>query len=432
MKKITRPSDNILSLIRADQPPVFAPAKQSIYCIKAVVADGTLLYSTLTGEMILLENGELPVEYLSKHGFLVAADADEQGLCDSMRATLDLFGSAKSSGLDTYTILTTSDCNARCFYCYESGCEKMAMSDNTARLAADYILRTSAGGAVKLRWFGGEPLFNSRAIDIICSCLKDAGKDFHSMMVSNGYLFDEDLIHRSTELWKLENVQITLDGTEDVYNRRKAFVNDRDGAFSRVTGNIGRLLEAGIKVQIRLNTDIANIKDLSELIDILNEKYPDRTMLRVYVTPLFNSAIDDDPERRSVLYGGLRELENKALALGFARPASLPKGLKTNNCIADNEKHVVILPDGRLHSCEHFNETSSYGSIADETPRVNAISYWKQTYENLSDCSTCQLYPQCIRLLHCPNSGNFCHPEARQWQIEHIIASMRAEYNQSK
>ena len=418
--------------MRADQPPVCAPVRQSVYCVETEAEDGTLLYNTLSGEMILLENGEWPAEYLTQQGFLVPEDSDEQSLCDNIRAALDLFGSTRSSGFDTYTILTTSDCNARCFYCYELGCEKMTMSDDTAHQAADYILRTSAEGPVKLRWFGGEPLFNSRAIDIICSSLNEAGKDFHSVMVSNGYLFDNDLIRKGTELWKLENVQITLDGTEDIYNRRKAFVDDRSGAFRRVTGNIGKFLAAGIKVQIRLNTDRANINDLSELLDVLDKRYPDKTGLRVYVTPLFDAAMDEDAERRKALFDGLRGLEDKARAFGLAKPSPLPMGLKTNNCIADNNKQVVILPDGRLHSCEHFNENSSFGSMAENTPRAEAMPYWTQTYGKLLECGSCPLYPQCIRLLHCPDIDGSCYPEARQLKMDHLLTSMIDTYNKSK
>ena len=49
-------------------------------------------------------------------------------------------------------------------------------------------------------------------------------------MISNGYLFSEEIIDRAARLWELRNVQITLDGTEKVYNETKAYIAPKDNA----------------------------------------------------------------------------------------------------------------------------------------------------------------------------------------------------------
>ena len=89
------------------------------------------------------------------------------------------------------------------------------MSDRTAADAADYIARVSEGGKVTLSWFGGEPLMNTKAIDIITSELRARGVPFRSKIVSNGYLFDGELVRKAKDEWALEFAQITLDGTEE-------------------------------------------------------------------------------------------------------------------------------------------------------------------------------------------------------------------------
>ena len=159
--------------------------------------------------------------------------------------------------ITSYTIFTTTDCNARCFYCYELGRSRIPMSDETAHKAAAYIAAHCGGEKVHLHWFGGEPLFNKQVIDIICTDLAEKGIVYESMIISNGYLFDGATVEQAVSHWKLKSVQITLDGTEEIYNRSKAFIyTDGKSPYQVVLANIQRLLDAGVSVHIRLNRNI--------------------------------------------------------------------------------------------------------------------------------------------------------------------------------
>jgi UTP--glucose-1-phosphate uridylyltransferase len=89
-------------------------------------------------------------------------------------------------------------------------------------------------------------------------------------MTSNGYLFDEKLVTKAVHSWNLEDIQITLDGTENVYNKTKNYIYKNTNAFKRVIDNIGLLLKAGVRVMIRLNIGEHNKEDLYELV-----KYPE-------------------------------------------------------------------------------------------------------------------------------------------------------------
>jgi hypothetical protein len=122
------------------------------------------------------------------------------------------------------------------------------MSLETADAAADFIRRRSKGQPVRIEWFGGEPLYNLPVIDRICERLDESGVDFFSIIITNGYLFDDAMVQKAVKLWKLKAAQITLDGTEAVYNRTKAFIYPGVNAYQTVKANIGRLLDAGINV----------------------------------------------------------------------------------------------------------------------------------------------------------------------------------------
>ena len=250
------------------------------FVVQQPVEEGVLLYNVLTRAVVLLspeearkmeENPASTPELVAKW-FAVPMDHDDRLLAQEVRAVGKMLENPVRS-IKGFTILTTTDCNARCFYCYEKGRRRIPMLEETALKVADFILKNHANDSVKLRWFGGEPLYNKGVISLICGKLKEAGVEYKSSMVSNGYLFDDATVDEAVRLWNLKKVQITLDGTEKVYNRSKAFIYPEGSAYRRVLGNIHRLLDAGIRVTVRLNIDRHNADDLFALVDILTAEF---------------------------------------------------------------------------------------------------------------------------------------------------------------
>ena len=223
------------------------------YTAEQKTKNGFLLFNLLTRELIFLEKHEYKNasenEYLREHWFFVLEELDDKKYADAVRWVCEGIA-PKTENITNFTILTTTDCNARCFYCYEKDCEKVKMSSETALDVAKYIEKHHGGKKVNLMWFGGEPLYNMSVIDLVTERLRKSGVTFSSDMISNGYLFDEATVRRAKEKWKLHSVQITLDGTEKVYNRIKAYVNNRESAYLRVIENIGCLLDAEIYVNV--------------------------------------------------------------------------------------------------------------------------------------------------------------------------------------
>ena len=231
------------------------------YVVQQPVADGLLLYNTLTCSLLLLTPDEAAditaQQELIDRWFLVPEAHDDRKLCRQVRQMAALLTPAPKV-VTTYTILPTTGCNARCFYCYEQGTRPVTMTADTASRVVRYIVAHHGVEEITLRWFGGEPLVNAKVIDQICTELRAQGVPFTSSMVSNGYLFDADKVQCAKDLWQLQQVQITLDGTEQTYNRVKAYVHQGVNAFERVLQNIGMLTAAGIHVRIRLNIDKHN------------------------------------------------------------------------------------------------------------------------------------------------------------------------------
>lgn len=435
MKQIIYAHPTILNILGKAQP--FTSGYRLIkYCLPLQTADGILLFHTLTRELLLLTPEEyadaLGSAYLREHWFAVPESLCEEELVELVRwVRKSLHKSPKA--INYYTILTTTDCNARCFYCYERGCTKVSMDAETARKTVAYIKAHCGGQKVKLSWFGGEPLVNYPVIDQICQGLTLEGVDFESQMTSNAYLLDDDIITKAVDSWNLKGVQITLDGTEAVYNRSKAFIYREGSAYQVVLGNISRALDAGLAILIRLNMDLNNAADLLALADELAARFAHQKKLRVYAHLLFDT---DDPEGKRYseaewdrLYAALHQLEEKLLGHGLSNAGK--KGLRRDlpmiHCMADNGSAVVIVPDGHIGLCEHFSESELIGHIDSPTFDKDMIASWRERREKLPECGDCFYYPECVSLKKC-NGNPKCNDHVRQGILEKTHQAMANEY----
>lgn len=320
--------------------------------------------------------------------------------------------------ITNYVIFTTTDCNARCFYCYEKGSSKIKMTPKTAKDVANFIvnefnnLKEHNNHKVNLQWFGGEPMYNTEVIDIIIDTLNENNIPYRSSMISNGLLFTPELCSIAKTKWKLQGIQITLDGTEKIYNKTKNYINisKSDNPFNTVIDNIKLLLSQGIKVTVRLNTDLHNGDDLKLLIKYLDREIGHPEGFTVYPALLFeniNGFVHTEEERKN-LYLKLEELIMFTEYYKYSNVESLLKRssetTKTNHCMIDSGCAVTILPNGNVGTCEHFIDKHIIGSIY--TPKEE----WN--YEIAKDlatslkpegeyCKTCPYYGTCRPLTYC-------------------------------
>ena len=397
------------------------------YVVQQSVDDGLLLYNTLTCSMVLLtpdEAADITAQReLIDRWFLVPEAHDDRKLCRQVRQMAALLTLAPKV-VTTYTILPTTGCNARCFYCYEQGTRPVTMTAETASQVVRYIVAHRGDEKITLRWFGGEPLVNAKVIDQICTELNGQGVPFRSEMITNGYLFDAGMVQRAKNLWQLQKVQITLDGTAQTYNRVKAYVYQGVNAFERVLENIGQLIAVGIRVLIRLNVDKHNIGEMAELAELLHQHFGSNEHLSVYSHELFG---ERTPEDNATLFAQRMQLEQQIAKHGILRIKELPKNIHLNQCMADNDGSVVIAPDGHLGKCEHFIDREFFGHIDSEERNEAILRKFKERRADIEACATCPFYPQCYRLVMCEDDFG-CTPETRQGGMYNMMASMKYEY----
>ncbi|MCQ2234492.1 MAG: 4Fe-4S cluster-binding domain-containing protein [Paludibacteraceae bacterium] len=218
---------------------IFRGVRLNKFVIRAGKQNRNILYNTATGAIVVI-NGEEDLnnslDQLKRMFFYVPEDFDEISWVNDLRKTK--IAKEKNNIITGYTIFSTSDCNARCFYCFEKGAQRNDMSPKTALDVANFITKKCNGNKVVLRWFGGEPLLNTKAMDIICETLKNNSIEFTSTMISNGSLFNNSNVTKAKNLWNLKGVQITLDGTKNVYQKAKSYVNSDGKEYDKVIENI--------------------------------------------------------------------------------------------------------------------------------------------------------------------------------------------------
>ena len=439
MRQILPPIDLAQKILGRQKFDEKSPYRLTAHCVQIEQPEGLLLYHTLTGELLLLEkeeaeqlstlSGRVPTALaeLVTRRFLVPEGADEMALADQVRDIARRL-SGKTIPLTEYLIFTTTACNARCFYCFEAGIPKAVMTEETARAAGEYIAAHCGGKPVNIAWFGGEPLVNVKAIDVISGVLRQKGVKFRSRIDSNGYLFDDALARRVKDDWSLYEAQITVDGTEEVYNSRKAFVNPDGSPFRRVLRNIGLLLDAGVSVDVRMNMDGENERDLYALVNELEMRFGGK--------PGFGIAPRVIIENKGTAPHRYKEDERRSLAekvramwafldsRGIASEKKLYRGLALYSCWSDNLNASTITPDGRLGRCESHIDRGLWGSVFSDERDDEVLRQWRERRPPEEVCRTCALYPRCTRLKQCVIRTKQCSAierEEMQIKLEHAI-----------
>lgn len=413
------------------------------YVIVEKIQNDTVLYNNLTKRIVTLSDEE--VETINKkivkpnsqildlisNWFLVPISFNEQKVCDQIFEVYKLYDK-DDIYINNYIILTTTDCNARCYYCYEHGVKKQHMSVKTAIDVADYIIKKSKGKKISIKWFGGEPLYNSHVIDIICDKLASSHIEYITRMTTNGYLFTDEIILLSKSHWNLKNVQITLDGTEQRYNKIKSYIyNDNISPFKIVIDNIEKLLKSNINVNIRINISKENKEEIYNLIDYIKMRFPIKNGLSISLANIF------DLEHKMTVKDLEEMMEEYFKLIKYTERMELKNykiddySLFSKGCMAQNAKSVVISPNGLLGKCEHFSEGEKmFGSIYTDKINFDMINYWEKSYR-IETCKTCVVYPNCYGITNCPVLSSRCElveKPIKEYNIHKSVIKKYYEY----
>mgnify|MGYP001058771036 CR=1 FL=1 len=367
------------------------------------VGDGVVVYNSFSGAIIRLERQTydllikedyetLSADYydtLRENGIIVEFDELEY-----IRKTREKI--AEKDEKFALTILTTTKCNARCFYCYEHGVEKKDMDQDVAVALINYIKENIGQRKLHITWFGGEPLVNKKVIDYISSTLTSLKIDFSASMVTNGLLVTS-VNSDDIKKWHLTKAQITLDGIGEEYNRIKNYSCYYASAFEVVISNIEWMLSNNIFVTIRINFDPKEISNAINTIEYIYSKFGNNKYLRVYA-----ANINDDkvilPNEQSEEENAYLHIYKKLIDCDYVNGLpDLQLKAKMIYCGNVHKSFLVVNPDGSFYKCEHAvnREEEVVGNVFSSDIDISKVHKWAETEYPYSECYICNCLPVC-------------------------------------
>lgn len=250
------------------------------------------------------------------------------------------------------TILPTRGCNFGCIYCYEQDRPVISMTEKTEDAIISFLRSNPNMKRLSVVWYGGEPLLNFQSIERLTKKFLALDIEYSAKMVTNGYSLDKNIADKMTELC-MRNIQITLDGTEEVHNSRRALLGGQP-TYRTILNNLKYLLEVNktVTIDIRTNVDRRNKDDYHNFHDSFRAEIADKraTLYPGFVSDLLSSECVS-PEH-NISEGGYKAKFVLDLfdRYGIEIKSFLPK-FRRHSCVASKYFAFVIGPEGELYKC---------------------------------------------------------------------------------
>ena len=363
---------------------------------------GYLIYNTLYNSLVRLS----PLEYekllgkkktgkelrknFKKHGLIIAEKLDEMDIYNqwcSLQRKVD-------RPYISINITATLKCNARCYYCYENGVKHSDFEEKQLFLLIKFLKeRVRENDTLLLNWFGGEPLMNKKVLNSVSNELKRYGISFCSYIITNGSLINKKMVTTDFIRWNVKDVQITLDGLGETYEKRKAYIDQKRNIFLRILQKIELVAKNGVRVHIRLNVDRRNKMEILDLLKLLNTNFGQLNEVTWY--PAFLTGIGDDlteDEKVSFVKDMLYITQNPAKMNIGRRLYSMPK---IRACMRNDPKSFSIDVFGHVYSCEHLvgRKEKFIGTLKEFDDQKNLC---RTNVTLREECKKCVFLPKCM------------------------------------
>jgi radical SAM protein with 4Fe4S-binding SPASM domain len=393
--------------------------KYSVFNIKKSFSDVDLIWNTASEGVVALSQAEIHglADYLLNYdinsnnlellqalfdlGVLVFAEDEEFSKVHFTRKR----STTNTEKVKSFVILPTTQCNARCFYCFShKNIEKgIKMTLKTADEVLQFICsQVKPDDEVVFRWYGGEPLMAVDIIDYIIDKFNEQFENkikYHSIVTSNGSLLTDEIIEKATTKWNLRKIHFTLDGFQTEHDKRKDYFQKEENQYDLLFSNIEKVLNKGIYTTCRLNLDRQNVSKLDNMLSDL-EKFKGYNHFFVHIISLHAPEITDNignyvqhtdyNEFYGYVYGLL-------LQRGFIKSINriLPNRMMTL-CSGMLNNFVLINADGNLFRCEkeEYCQENSVGNCKTGIIHNNNLLKWLDT-DVVEECKKCKFLPIC-------------------------------------
>lgn len=263
------------------------------------------------------------------------------------------------------TVLTSTDCNLGCAYCFQNTGQDPGGGDRPPRIAHARLTSERIGSLLEftrrqmaeagleklhLLLFGGEPLLNVRGCKELLARAADYGL-FSAAMTSNLTLLTPRLASQLSDLG-VRSIQVTFDGDRDDHDRIRVR-RSNGGTFDTIMRNLSRASDAAplIGWDLRVNVSHLNYRNVDALIERFPQAVP-AGRCRIHFSRVGDTGIGyANKVRHTELSECFKRWHRRSLELGLsvARPhANYP----CQTCgYGDGRYGAVVSADGTLSSC---------------------------------------------------------------------------------
>jgi uncharacterized protein len=390
--------------------------KLSAYNLSAVDGGDLIVYNTLTGALVVINEDVDAVRWAIEHrdisslpstfwpgfhdlGIVVDANYDEQAVIRVRNLT------GRTQNELILSVMTTLRCNFRCNYCFQRHCRKHLTKTVEGNIMSMLSERIPKLDRLSIDWYGGEPLLERATLFRLNSWVADQcdrhNTDYVVTVTTNGYLLDEEMIAYLSK-FKVAHLQITLDGPPETHNQSRKLV--RGGkTFATILANICRAREAGLPVSVRVNVWKPNASKVADLYGIL-----EASGLKNQVAVLAKPVLSSDANPCSPLC--LEPAESSSVIMKMYLDAArdgwivLPyaDALQGHEfCIVDSVGQFIIDPSGSLFKCgENFDTGEKVGVLTKNGNLLLNEPKWRSWISKdpfaHDECAECQFLPICM------------------------------------
>lgn len=294
-----------------------------------------------------------------------------------------------------FNLTTTTRCNAKCPYCYEKGVRMVDFPKNKVALLLDFMeskLTDRKSRFLVINWFGGETLANTSFISDITEGLKARNIDFTSSIITNGSLINEYMVKNQFVDWKVKDIQITIDGLKETYEKTKRYPRSLNFTFESLMEVISLFADSEIEVHLRLNVSRSNCQEILKLAEYLQSRFSSLKNITYY--PAFITGIHDDltpDEKINFVKKLLTVIKNPFKVNMFSRIDSVPQ---SHPCMVNDPGSYTVDVNGNIYACEHRvgRPEHAIGSLENFDEDANKK---RAKFEIPEYCHKCVYLPKC-------------------------------------
>ncbi|MDR2009083.1 MAG: radical SAM protein [Bacteroidales bacterium] len=321
----------------------------------------------------------------------------------------------------TFYILLNEKCNFHCKYCYSAeGRSNEELSIEQIYTALKYFL-SSERNAPKTKTImfmgGGEPTLSWHLVEQATLFAEKQALEnniiLKKQLSTNGSVLTQQML----DFYKSHNfeLQFSFDVIPEVQNEQR-------GQFDKVSTNLKRLGEEGVKCRIRSTVTNLNVERMMEMVELCHGEYPNVKHLTCehVVDPDFFSTTEIVTNFYNQYFDSFIEARTSADKYNielFSTSSGTIRALRDRFCF----NLYCITPYGSLTTCPNISSPNEKGYEDAVFGQVNnnEIVFNDKSYKRLTD-GNISTYPDCKECWAKWNCGGGC-PNQRRVYEPHIF-----------